>query len=213
MSTPQNYCWECLCPHSEPQLPLPTTTFTGDPPIAGGRSGPGSCDVTAFYPGSWGTWGLVCTLQEWSFCLPQSCGIPVIKPTGHQSQMLSGLLFPMPDPQAVEPGMGLGSFTSVGEPLHYNNFLLLWVTHLGGNEIWFDCNCAPILPSCCVYICLWIQDIFFGRFQCFVFCCCSAVSCDLVFSWDGMSTCPSTFPSCLYPLNVSLICLKVKDMS
>ena len=54
---------------------------------------------------------------------------------------------------------------------------------------------------------------FFGRFQCFVFCCCSAVSCDLVFSRDGMSTCPSTLPSCLYPLNVSLICLKVKDMS
>ena len=101
-----------------PQVPLPTTTFTGDPPIAAGRSGPGSCEVTAFYPGSWGTWGLVCTLQEWSFCLPQSCGVPVIKPTGHQSQMLSGLLFPTPDPQAVEPDMGLRSFTSVGEPLH-----------------------------------------------------------------------------------------------
>ena len=137
--------------------PTPPTTFTGNPPIAAGRSGPSSCEVTAFYPGSWGTRGLVFSLQEWSFCLPQSCAIPAIKPTDLQSQMLSGLLFPMPDPQAVEPDPGLSSFTPVGEPLHYNNFLLLWVTHLGGNGTWFDCNGPPILPSCCgVYICLWI---------------------------------------------------------
>ena len=33
-----------------------------------------------FPPGSWCAQDLVCTLQEWSFCFPQSCGIPVIIP-------------------------------------------------------------------------------------------------------------------------------------
>ena len=38
---------QCLFPHSEPQ-PLPAST--GDPPVPGGRSGPGSHEVTAFFP-------------------------------------------------------------------------------------------------------------------------------------------------------------------
>ena len=29
--------------------------------------------------GSQGTWTLVCTLQEWSLCFPQSCGAPALK--------------------------------------------------------------------------------------------------------------------------------------
>ena len=33
-----------------------------------------------FVPGSWCTWDLVCTLQEWHFCFPHSCGVPKIKP-------------------------------------------------------------------------------------------------------------------------------------
>ena len=45
VSTPQKCCCQCLCPCSEPQ---PPPTFTGDPLIPAGRSGPGSYEVTAF---------------------------------------------------------------------------------------------------------------------------------------------------------------------
>ena len=45
MSTPQNYCCQCLCPCSEPQ---PAPTATGDPLIPGGMFGPSSYEVTAF---------------------------------------------------------------------------------------------------------------------------------------------------------------------
>ena len=38
-------------------------------------------------------------------------------PTGLQSQMVWGLLLPMPDPQAGESDVGLRTFTPVGEPL------------------------------------------------------------------------------------------------
>ena len=48
-STLQNYCHQCFCPHSEPQLP---PTSAGNPPIPAGDSGPGSYEVIAFPPGS-----------------------------------------------------------------------------------------------------------------------------------------------------------------
>ena len=47
MSTPQNYCHQCLCPCIEPQQP---PTSAGDPAIPAGRSGPGSYEVTGFFP-------------------------------------------------------------------------------------------------------------------------------------------------------------------
>ena len=53
MSTPQNYCCQCFCLHSEPQ---PHHTSARDPPILAGRSGPVSYEVTAFF-----SWVLVCT--------------------------------------------------------------------------------------------------------------------------------------------------------
>ena len=47
MSTSQNFCCQCLCPHSEPQLP---PASAGDPPIPEYRSGLNSYGVTAFFP-------------------------------------------------------------------------------------------------------------------------------------------------------------------
>ena len=64
VSTPQNYHCQCLCPQREPQLP---PTSAGDPPVLAGRSGPVSYEVTTFFPGSWYTQDLVCTLQELLF--------------------------------------------------------------------------------------------------------------------------------------------------
>ena len=47
------------------------------PPIPAGRSdpGPGSYEATAFPPGSWCIWDLVCDLQKWNFSFPQSCNL------------------------------------------------------------------------------------------------------------------------------------------
>ena len=44
------------------------------------------------------------------------------RPADLQSQMLWGLLVPMPDPQAGELGMGFRTFTLIGELLWYNYF-------------------------------------------------------------------------------------------
>ena len=43
--------------------------------------------------------------------------MPSSRPTGLQSQMLWGLLLPMPGPQAGEPNVELRTLTPVGEPL------------------------------------------------------------------------------------------------
>ena len=51
----------------------------GDSPTPAGRSRSGSYVVTTFYPESWRTHDLVCTLKELSFCFPPPCGIPGIK--------------------------------------------------------------------------------------------------------------------------------------
>ena len=77
MSTPQNYHHQRPCRCSEPQL-FPASA--AGPPILADKSGPVSDEVTVFYP-----WVLVqatsvCALQEWSFCFPQSCGVPATKP-------------------------------------------------------------------------------------------------------------------------------------
>ena len=114
----QSCCCQCLCSCSEPQLP---PTSAGGSPILAGRSGPVSYEVTAFFPGSW------CTLE----CLPSKSGASVSpspveflqsNPAGLQSQILCGLLLPLPDPQAGKSDVGLRTFTSVGQLLWYNHF-------------------------------------------------------------------------------------------
>ena len=81
--------------------PLPPAS-TGDPPILAGKSGPVSYEVTTFFPGSWCAWDPVCTLQEWSFGVPQACGTPAVKP--HWSSKPDSL--PAPPPIARPPGWG-----------------------------------------------------------------------------------------------------------
>lgn len=64
------------CPHSKPQ---PPPNSPGDTPRPAGRSCPSSCGVIVvpWFPVHI---KLVCVLQGWSFCLPQSCGAPTLKP-------------------------------------------------------------------------------------------------------------------------------------
>ena len=92
-------------PHSEPWI-LPTST--GDPSAPAGRSGLGSYEVTAYFPRSWCTQDLVYSLQEWSFCCPQSCGIARIK---HHWLAKPGSLGASP-PVARSPGWGTSQWGS-----------------------------------------------------------------------------------------------------
>ena len=95
--------WELLLPvslpHSEPWL-LPTSA--GDPSRPAARSGLGSYEATAYFDRSWCTQDLVYSLQEWSFCCPQSCGIARIK---HHWLSKPGSLGVSP-PIARSPGWG-----------------------------------------------------------------------------------------------------------
>ena len=118
MGTSQYGCCQCLCPYCEPQPPLASA---GDPLILAGRSGPVSYGVTVFFP---------LVLVHTRLCVPSNSGVSVSpspvevlqsNPTGLQSQILWGLLFPLLGPQAGKPDIGLRTFTSVGE-LWYNCF-------------------------------------------------------------------------------------------
>lgn len=67
------------CPHSELQ---PTPGSPWDPLRPAGRSGPEFCRVPAL-PWDSVHVNLVCAFQEWSFCFPQSYGIPGEPDTGY----------------------------------------------------------------------------------------------------------------------------------
>ena len=127
------------------QLPLPVSLpppwATRDPLILAGMSGPGTSEVTSFYPGSSCTGDLVYTLQEWTFCHPQSYGIPVIKPCWPSKPESLRPPPPMLDPQAGDPGVGLKIVIPVGE-LWWNYFLLC---RLPTQHVWdlISQDCVP----------------------------------------------------------------------
>ena len=120
MNTSQNCCCQFLCPHSEPQLP-PTSAV--DLPILAGRSGPVSYGVTAFFPQGAG--------MHKTLCVPSKSGVSVSpspveilqsSPAGLQSQNRWGLLLLLLGQQPGKPGVGLRTFTPLGELLWYNCF-------------------------------------------------------------------------------------------
>ena len=88
-------------------------------------------------------WDSVCTFK--SFCFPQSCGAPAIKPHWlSQTNVLGGLISPMLDPWAGEPNVGLRTLTPVGEPLQYN-YSAVW-----GSPIWGrPPACLSVVSSLC----------------------------------------------------------------
>ena len=95
-------------------------TLTGHPAMSAVRSGPGSWGHCFFWC-SWHARDLVCILREWSFCFPSSVDFLWADFSGLQSQMLWGLLA-KPALHIGEPGVGLRTFTPVGEPLWYTYF-------------------------------------------------------------------------------------------
>ena len=137
------------------QPPSPQETLQ-DPPVSLAQSSMESL----LCPGPQCTWNPVCALQEWSLCFPQSCGAPALKPTGLQSQMLWGFLFPMPDPQAGDPVLGLRTLTPVGEPLQYNYFLFV-SPPLGSYGFDYTTN-VPLVPSHCDFFFVFVCKISFS---------------------------------------------------
>ena len=136
-----------------PELPLPVSfspqwatavpCLHRRPSNTAGRSGLGSYEVTAFFPGSWCTWDLVCTLQVWSLCSLSPMEFLWSNPIGLQSQILRGLLLPLLDPQAGEPAIWLRTFTLVGELLWHDYFPVC------GSPTWqvWDLSLSWLCPS------------------------------------------------------------------
>ena len=120
----------------------------GDPPILAGKSGPVSYEVTAFSPGSWCTWDPVCAPKSGVSVSPSPMEFLQSNPAGLQSQILWGLLLPLPDPQAGEPDMGLRAFTPVGELLWYN---YLPVCGSPTQHVW-DLILSQLHPSYCLVV-------------------------------------------------------------
>ena len=127
-------------PHSEPWM-LPAST--GDPSAPAGRSALGSYEAMAYFPRSWCTQDLAYSLQEWSFCCPQSCGIARIK---HHWLSKPGSLGASP-PVARSPGWGTSQWSSELS-LWWENFCGIIVFQFVGHShhrygIWFYPDCAP----------------------------------------------------------------------
>ena len=92
----------------------------------------------------------MCALQVWSLCFPQSCGSPIIKPTGDQGQVPWEFPVPLSDPQAGKSDVGLRTFTTVRELLWYELFSSWWITHSVG--IGFDfIMIVPLLTFHCSF--------------------------------------------------------------
>ena len=56
----------------------------------------------SFCPGFWCMWDLLCTLQDWSLCFPQSSGASAVKPHWPSKPHALGV----PPPNAGPPGWG-----------------------------------------------------------------------------------------------------------
>ena len=145
-------CCQCLCPRSELQLP---PASAGDPPILTGRSGPVSYEVISFFPGFWCTWNLVCALQEWSFCFPQSWGIPAIKPLWSSKSNSLGAPPPFVRPSGWGAWRGAQNFHSYGRTSGI--IIFQFVGHPPSRYgIWFYCDCTPPTILLWLLLCLWM---------------------------------------------------------
>ena len=157
MSTPQNCCCQCLCPHSETQ---PPPTSAGHPPILAGRSGPVPYGVTAFFPKSWCARDPVCTLQECSLHFPQSCGIPVIKPYWPSKPDSLRAPPPIARPPGWEAWCGAQKFHSSGRVSVVQFLSSPWVAHPVGMGFDFI-TVAPLIPSRCGFYFVFGYRVFF----------------------------------------------------
>ena len=114
-----------------------------------------------------------------------------------QSQILWGLLLLLSDPLVGKAKVGLRT------SLLWQNFCGIIVFQFVGCPpsrygILFYCDFAPPTISLWFLLCLWMQGIFFGRFQCFFVDGHSTVVCDFGVYIRQVSSSPSTPPSWAY---------------
>ena len=108
---------------------------------------------------------IVCALQDWSLCFPQSCGNSIIK--SHWPSRSDSLGIPTPFVRflAGKPDNGIQNLHNTGKTSLALLFSSLWVTHLAGIEFDFV-MIAPLLPSCCSFFFVFGHGVsFLGGFQ------------------------------------------------
>ena len=201
-STSQNFCCLCSCPCSEPQ---PPPTSARDSPTLASRSGSVSYGVTAPSP-----WVLMCTLLCVCSTRVESLFPSVLSKSCHQIPLAFKVWFSGNSSSPCRtPRLGSLTWNSVPS-LQWMDFcgisVLQFVSHPpSGYGIWFYCDCTPPTVPLQLLLCLWMWGIFFGEFQCLPVNDCSAFSCVLVLSQEGVSACPSTPLSWVNPLSFSLV--------
>ena len=111
VEAPQNGYHQGLCPQGYLQAPPPHSASPGDCLRPAGGSGPGAYQNSAFALGP-GAFEILCSPFKSEVSISSSrLGLLKLSPAGLQSQMLWGLIFPVQDPQAGEPDMGLRTLT------------------------------------------------------------------------------------------------------
>ena len=152
---------QCPCPCGEP---LPTHTSTGGPPTLAGGFASVSLGSLLF-SGSWCKQKFVCALQDWSLCIPQSSGRPIIKsqwPSSSDSLGIPSLFIRFPGWEAWH---GVQNLHNSARTSLVSLFSSLWVHPPGGCGIWFYCECTPPTISLWLLLCLGTWSILFWWFQ------------------------------------------------
>ena len=148
-------------PHNETQI---SPVSPGDPPSSTVRSDPDSYGVSALPWNPVHMKACVNFFRNGVSISPSPVELLHTSPAGLQSQVLLGLLLPVPDPEEWEPDMGLRTLTPAGESLWYSYFPVCWL------PTWWLWGClyhviAP--PTILMWppLCLLEQHIFFDSFQ------------------------------------------------
>ena len=94
---------------------VPRVSFTS--PRSASRSDPGSYQITASSQSPEAHESLCAPFKSEVSISPSSLGLPKVSPAGLQRQVLWGFIFPVQDPWAQVPSMGLRSVPPLGEPL------------------------------------------------------------------------------------------------
>ena len=109
---------------------------------------PGSYEVVAFVKGP-STLETLCAFSKSGVSFsPSPVELPWSRPTGLQSQMLRGLIFPMSDPQAGESEVVLRTLTSVGKLLWYNNSRVCWLP----TQVVWVLSILQVHPFYCLFV-------------------------------------------------------------
>ena len=111
-----NGCHQCLCPQGELQLP---PTPLGDSPDQQVRLTQAPITASTLDPGACES--LCAPFKSTVSTSHSSLGLWRVSPAGLQSQMLWGLVFPVYDPQVMEPNMGSDP-SLLGEDLCNGNY-------------------------------------------------------------------------------------------